>query len=98
MSSALIGDAFAIMPNGNVVELMQTQLTALNRQPVVAFKQYATNPDVTHLEFALVRGFEARRTANGGRGVARPVYVYLRAVKRVGPPIDDKWERVPLVK
>lgn len=98
MSGANIGDAFLLMPDGKVVDVTSREIARLRREPAVMFRTYIKNAEVTHLEFVLVQGFEARRTTSA-KSVHRPIYVYLRAVRRlVAFPDPDQWERVPLVK
>ena len=59
------------------------------------------NPAATHLEFTKATGLFAMltdtATARDARIVGLPVYVFTRALRHVGPPVDNTWAEVPLL-
>ena len=104
MSSVRFGDAYCVLPNGRVIRQNSTVLGTVLRLPRIhpELAPFVKNDAVTHLEFVQARMPDGGRLLgvpfrNGFREQELPLWVYLRAVKSVGPPIDNQWKRVPLV-
>lgn len=53
------------------------------------------NPEATHLEFRkVVPTLYAVTNARTNYGL--PIYIFVRALRAVGPLIDQQWEEIPL--